>query len=289
MVAVGLAFALVPATAGASFHLMKINEVFPGTPAAPDKAFVELKMTADGQNFVSGHEITVYNGAGTLTDTVAMTANLPNGENNRTVLLGDIDVTNRDFAANIGTKIVRAGGAVCMPDAVPVDCVAWGNFSNPAALPGAVGTNAAPGGIPGVDTSSSTLVRDASPNCPTFLDPPDDTDDSLADFDVIDAESPHANADPVAGVACDDDAPQTTITKKPKRKTTKKKAKFRFESSEAGSTFQCKLDKGAYEDCSSPLKARVGLGRHKLKVAAIDAAGNRDSSPAKAKFKRVKR
>src|SRR5690242_589132 len=96
------ALALLPAPAGASYHLMKISEVFPGTPAAPDKAFVELRMVSEGQNFVNGHAITVYNAAGTLVNTTNMNANVANGENNRTILLGDVDVVNRDFPANLG-------------------------------------------------------------------------------------------------------------------------------------------------------------------------------------------
>ena len=39
-------------------------------------------------------------------------------------------------------------------------------------------------------------------------------------------------------------APDTSITKGPKKKTTKRRPKFKFTSIQAGSTFQCKLDKG---------------------------------------------
>ena len=82
------------------------------------------------------------------------------------------------------------------------------------------------------------------------------------------------------GTGADTSAPDTTINTGPKSKTTKKKAKFTFSSTEAGSSFECKLDKGGFEACQSPAKFKVKPGKHKLQVRAIDAAGNADTSPA---------
>ena len=58
-------------------------------------------------------------------------------------------------------------------------------------------------------------------------------------------------------------------------------ASFTFTSSEAGSTFQCRLDAGAWGACASP-KAYSGLGEgsHNFYVRARDAAGNLDLTPA---------
>jgi hypothetical protein len=284
-----VALLMLAPPASAIFHLMKISEVFPGTPAAFDKAFIELRMVASGQSQVTGHSVTVYNGVGTVVATVPMTGPVPNGQNNRTVLLGDIDVTNADFPANIGTLVASAGGAVCFADAVPPDCVAWGNFSNPAALPGSVGTNVAPLGIPASGTTASSLTRSVGAGCPTFLEPLDDTDDSAADFTVTDNETPEANTEPVSTTECagppDTNAPQTTITKAPKAKSEKTKAKVSFKSSEPGSGFMCKLDKGKFKSCSSPFKKKVDVGKHRFQVFAIDQAGNEDPSPAKHRWK----
>ena len=94
---------------------------------------------------------------------------------------------------------------------------------------------------------------------------------------------------PVPTAVSDTTAPETKITKKPKKRTTKRKAKFGFKSSEAGSTFQCKLDRKKFKTCSSPYKKKVKVGKHKFKVRAIDAAGNVDPKPAKFKWRVLER
>jgi hypothetical protein len=81
--------------------------------------------------------------------------------------------------------------------------------------------------------------------------------------------------------ASDTTPPQTTITKHPKKRTTKRTAKFGFKSSEAGSRFKCKLDGKAWRSCTSPKTYRhLKPGRHKFRVYAIDASGNADPTPA---------
>jgi hypothetical protein len=93
---------------------------------------------------------------------------------------------------------------------------------------------------------------------------------------------------PPPPVAADSDPPETTITKGAPNKTDKTKLKFKFTSSEPGSTFECRLDKKKFNPCTSPRKVkRLDEGKHKFKVRAIDAAGNVDSTPAKDKFKVV--
>ena len=86
--------------------------------------------------------------------------------------------------------------------------------------------------------------------------------------------------------AKDTKAPETAIVKKPKKKSAKRKVKFTFTSSEAGSTFDCKFDKAKkYTHCKSPLKKKLKPGKHKFAVRAIDKAGNSDATPAVWKFK----
>lgn len=73
--------------------------------------------------------------------------------------------------------------------------------------------------------------------------------------------------------------PDTTITKRPKDKTKKKTATFGFTSSIPGSTFECKLDDGAFQPCSSPHTLKVGKGKHHFEVRAT-SKGETDGSPA---------
>ncbi len=79
--------------------------------------------------------------------------------------------------------------------------------------------------------------------------------------------------------------PETTITKKPTKRHPNRSI-FRFESSEPGSAFECSLDDRRFKPCSSPVVYRhLDRGRHDFAVFAIDAAGNRDPTPATARFR----
>jgi hypothetical protein len=63
---------------------------------------------------------------------------------------------------------------------------------------------------------------------------------------------------------------------------------FRFAASER-SHFECKLDSRAYRSCRSPFRARLAAGRHTFRAYAIDAAGNRDRTPALLRLRVVSR
>jgi hypothetical protein len=82
-------------------------------------------------------------------------------------------------------------------------------------------------------------------------------------------------------------APDTTILRHPARRTSKKKAKFTFKSSEMGSVFECKLDRQPWRNCDSGKRKYRGLasGKHKFKVRAGDALSNFDGTPAVYKWK----
>jgi hypothetical protein len=79
----------------------------------------------------------------------------------------------------------------------------------------------------------------------------------------------------------DTTAPETTIASAPAAATTSTSASFVFSASESGSSFECKLDEGAWAACVSP-RELSGLepGAYSFQVRAIDAAGNVDQSPA---------
>ncbi|WP_165821227.1 M4 family metallopeptidase [Nocardioides gansuensis] len=87
------------------------------------------------------------------------------------------------------------------------------------------------------------------------------------------------------GPLLDVTAPNTRITEKPRKRTFSRKAKLAFRSTEAGSTFQCKLDRSKWKSCTSPKKyKKLKLGKHSFSVRATDRAGNVDPRPAKAKW-----
>lgn len=276
----GLVAAAAPAQA--SYHLMSVREVATN-PAGADSAFIELQMYSPGQNFVAGHPVTFYTASGTLLATFSLTTGVPNGDNQRTVLIGDTAAAGSpDFTYAMLSDAVQTygpGGAACFDT---VDCVSWGAFTGAAMLPSQPGTPA-----PAIPDGSS-LERSITPGCATLLEAGDDANNSVADFSLA-APSPRSNSVTPTEKACgggDTDAPQTTITKMPKAKTTKTTAKFKFSADEQGSKFQCKLDKGAFKNCSSPAKyKRLDPGKHKFRVFAVDAAGNEDGSPAKYAFK----
>ena len=87
------------------------------------------------------------------------------------------------------------------------------------------------------------------------------------------------------GPAADKTPPDTKIVKGPPKKTHKTTVKFKFTATEAGSTFQCKLDGKPFKPCRSPKTyKKLKPGKHVFKVRAIDKAGNVDATPAKRKF-----
>lgn len=83
----------------------------------------------------------------------------------------------------------------------------------------------------------------------------------------------------------DKTAPETSIGSGPSTPTRSASASFGFSSPEAGATFECKLDGGAFAPCTSP-KGYSALkdGKHTFSVRAVDTAGNTDSTPATRAF-----
>ena len=79
----------------------------------------------------------------------------------------------------------------------------------------------------------------------------------------------------------DTTAPDTTITSGPTGSGPATSAALAFTASEAGSTFECRLDGGTWASCPSPKSyAAMAVGAHTFDVRATDAAGNIDASPA---------
>jgi hypothetical protein len=94
---------------------------------------------------------------------------------------------------------------------------------------------------------------------------------------------------PTRSFTVDTVAPDTRFTKKAPKRFFKRKVKFKFASSEAGAHFQCKLDGRPWRSCPSTFKFGVKRGKHIILVRSVDRAGNTDKTPARYKFKRLKR
>jgi len=88
-----------------------------------------------------------------------------------------------------------------------------------------------------------------------------------------------------SGATDDLTPPDTTITSGPSGTTEDSTPTFGFTATEAGSTFQCRIDGGAWESCTTPYTtADLADGAHTFDVRAIDAAGNIDATPASRSF-----
>jgi hypothetical protein len=275
--------ALAAPSAGAVFHLMKVREVYaaPGTTAD----FVELQMTAAGQNQTTNHEVDIYGSSGPVT-TVPL-SNVPQGDNQRTILIGDATGIPGGVTPDVSSPIDLAagGGAVCFPDGSPPDCVLWGTATPTIPNPQAAAA-------PAMDGSLS-LTRSIAANCMSLLEGADDTDNSAADFQLT-TPSPQNNAATPTETACGggnpDGGPDTKIDKGPKKKTKKKKATFVFSSTPVGATFECSLDgnapkgAGSFGACTSPYSVRVKKGKHSFRVRAV-LNGVPDGSPAERSWK----
>lgn len=290
--------ALWAPTASATFHLMLVREVYPGSAAEPNAEYVELQMYAPGQNLVAGHVVRTYNAAGALTGVNAFGSDVPNGASQSTIVIATPAAETRfgivaDGALSPVGPGWPAGGAVCWEN---IDCVSWGSFSG--TLPSPAGSPATPAGIP----NEMALRRTIAPNCPTLLESADDSNSSAADFAAV-FPSPRPNSVAPTEHACSSPgpgstgypgsaagAPQTRITRKPPRRTRDRTPTFGFASSRTRSTFLCRLDRARFRRCRSPFTSRrLPFGRHLFEVEARAPGGALDPSPARYGFRVVRR
>ena len=79
----------------------------------------------------------------------------------------------------------------------------------------------------------------------------------------------------------DRDGPETSIDSNPVHPTASTSATFTFSSDEGGSTFECRIDGGAWGACTTPRNyTTLSDGSHTFDVRATDVAGNTDATPA---------
>jgi len=186
-----LSLLAVALPASATFHLIKIVEVFPGTAAAPNAQDVVIQMYASGQEFVAGHAITVFDRSGALVGTITFPADVPNGASQDRILIATSQAqTFFGVAADLvmSPALLSAGGKVCW--AGTLDCVSWGNYNGSTS---GVGTpfNAAGGGLT-FGRAAKRRLDIAPPS--TTLGSGDDTNNSATDFVGSGAPTPRNNA-----------------------------------------------------------------------------------------------
>src|SRR5207244_16086 len=101
---------------------------------------------------------------------------------------------------------------------------------------------------------------------------------------AVRATDPAGNTDPTPASSTwtvDLTAPNTTIDSSPSDPSGNATPAFTFSSSEAGSSFECRVDGGSWSSCTSPhTTASLTDGSHTFAVRATDPAGNTDGSPA---------
>ena len=89
------------------------------------------------------------------------------------------------------------------------------------------------------------------------------------------------SASAVVEVTVDRTTPDTTLVTSPGDPSRDSTPDFTFSSSEAGSTFECSVDGGAWAACTTPhTTAPLADGPRTFDVRAIDAAGNTDATPS---------
>jgi len=84
-----------------------------------------------------------------------------------------------------------------------------------------------------------------------------------------------------APLPCADVPPETTISSAPASPASGS-ASFEFSSSDAGSSFECRVDGGSWDPCSSPRAYTLPPGTHVFETRATDPGGSTDPTPAQA-------
>src|SRR5205085_2400286 len=153
----------------------------------------------------------------------------------------------------------------------PASGSSWSVDASPALPAGTYTVLAQQTSVAGTGTSSTAVFRvDTTAPAVSLRDPADGsaTNDQVPTFDGT------------AGTATGDGGTATVNLYSGTDPTGMQEASFRFVSSEAASSFECRLDGGPWGACSSPKTyTALAAGSHTFDVRAIDAAGNADSTP----------
>jgi len=156
---------------------------------------------------------------------------------------------------------------------------------------GAFGSCAIGGGLVETLAAAEAAREEITPVGPEGCEPPDASGPVFVAPGNWGTES-SSPPTPTLGPTPTPTAPATSFLKHPRKVVATRgrsaRVVFRFGSDQAGSTFRCKIDSGAFRACGARIAHRFGLGTHTVKVAAVSSAGLADPTPAAFRF-RVKR
>ncbi|MDQ3877821.1 MAG: hypothetical protein M3290_05655, partial [Actinomycetota bacterium] len=177
--------------AAATFHLIKVREVYAGSATDPMSQYVELQFYSANQIFLAGHKLTAYDATGKDVGDFTFTSIVSNAADQSYVLLATPQAESQfGVTADLAMTpvLTAAGGKVCWAtdQTPPVDCASWGSYNGPAddaGNPFAPSTGIPPG---------SAMQRKISAGDPSKLEAEDDTNNSSADFQLAQPD-PHSN------------------------------------------------------------------------------------------------
>ena len=196
------------------------------------------------------------NGAGTLEANVTLTNSIVWGPTTSLVRLAggghtaNFTVTRSDYQTTSATAPTDGGGNVINVDPAFID-TAGGDYHLRGTSP----------------------VVDKAAGSPASLDR--DSKGRSFDGDEDGTPVPDMGAYELRDVT----APTTTFVEGPSGPTKDKTPVFRFRS-QAGATFECQIDTGAWQKCASPVTTTpLSEGAHRFSVRATDAALNTEAVP----------
>jgi hypothetical protein len=274
LLACALVLPLIWASAAQAISIIKIREIYAG----PNQdSYVELQAYS------------IFDDAGNPTVRFTFTEKNNNGAENTRFLVGNTNVQSvfgaRPDVVDPQMNIDPSGGAVCWNVGdTPTDCASWGAFHGQAAIEAyagsPVGNPAFPGGIP----PGKALERTEAPNCPTWLEGEDDTDDSATDF--LEATPNPQGPDQWESLGlehmCESGMPDdTAIVEKPFDPSNDSSPHFGY-SATGATSYQCRLDQAPrWSPCDAAGidYADLADGSHTLLVRALNENGP-DATPA---------
>ena len=256
-------------------------------------------VTMEGDLVAANSDRAVYigNGGDTSIANATITGNHPVMLNSSVVAI-DSSILDTPITSSGGTvaceithsrgPAITEGGNGCAEfqttaDPQFVDPLTFDYHLEPSSPLVDAGNPAAPS--PGaLDIDGDPRALDGDGECP--FDPVRDMgyDEVVAEAPDCPTAPPEQPEDPEVPETRDTAAPDTGIVGATKQRS--RRARFEFTSTEEGSSFECRLDRGRFVPCDSAFRSRkLNYGRHTVFARAIDTAGNTDPSVAALKFK----